>query len=167
MANQWFKMYGVEMLADPKIQRLTASERSCWLTLLCLASIDDGVIDHCEEEYLMKHSGIEPLSSEWGKTHGILVKFEMLGMIEVKGFVLYVKNWQKRQSRSDSTERVRKWREKQRLLPNPAKYVTHVTLQSNGRREEKRREEKDISQSKLQNARKKLEKKGIISPKPD
>lgn len=141
MANQWFKLYGVEMLADPKIQRLTAAERSCWITLLCLASMDNGVIQHCEEEYLMKHSGIEPLSSEWNKTQGILIKFEMLGMITVQSFTIFVKNWEKRQGRTTMTgyQRVKKWREKQRLLTHDNKLITDDNRQN--RIEENRIEE--------------------------
>jgi len=79
MANPWFKLYGVEMLSDPKYQRLNAGERSCWVTLLCLGSMDNGIVKHCEEQYLISHSGIDVM--EINKYHGILVKFEMLGMI--------------------------------------------------------------------------------------
>ena len=141
---QWFKLYGVEMLADPKYQRLNAAERSCWITLLCLASLDDGNVRHCEESYLIGHSGIDPASNEWHKCHGVLMKFEMLGMIErardERGIeYLIVKNWQKRQEHtSESYERVKKHREKQRLLAQSADPVTVVTLQSNVRVEKSR-----------------------------
>lgn len=140
MSNPWFKLYGVEMLSDPKYQRLNSGERSCWVTLLCLASMDGGVVRYCEEQYLITHSGIDPM--EMGKFHGILLKFEMLGMIQKlrdeKGIeYLKIKNWQKRQEvYSESRERVRKYRENQRLSEN----VTPVTLRSNRRREEKREE---------------------------
>lgn len=120
------------MIADPKYQRLNALERSCWITLLCLASLDDGIVKHCEEQYLITHSGIDPASSDFSRVHGILVKLEMLGMIakgrdEMGIEYIIIKNWQKRQEiRSESYERVKKWREKKAL-------VTPVTLPSNAR----------------------------------
>lgn len=146
MANQWFKLYGVEMLADPKYQRLNAGERSMWVTLLCLASMDNGCIKHCEEPYLVAHSGIDPM--EINKYHGTLIKFEMLGFITKKrdenGMeVIEIKNWHKRQEvYSESRDRVKKWREKQRENQN----VTPVTLHSNGKnRIEENRIDKNIS----------------------
>lgn len=138
MANPWFKLYGVEMLSDPKYQRLNAGERSCWVTLLCLGSMDNGVVRHCEEQYLISHSGIDIM--EMGKYHGVLLKFEMLGMItkarDENGIeYINIKNWGKRQEvYSESKERVQRWREKQ-------KTVTLVTLPRNARIEENRKEE--------------------------
>lgn len=148
---QWFKLYGAEMLADPKYQRLTAAERSCWITLLCLASLNEGVVKHCDEQYLMSHSGIDPSSKLWSETHGILIKLEMLGMIslgkdEVGVTFVTVRNWQKRQEvRSESYERVKRWREKQRQLEPSRQPVTDVTLLGNVREEEIRIDKKRIS----------------------
>lgn len=103
------------MLADPKYQRLTPCERSCWVTLMCLASLDDGIVKHCEEDYLMTQSGISPLSEDWNKTRGVLTKLEMLGMITQSRYHISVKNWQKRQqSNLTGYERVKKYRLKQR-----------------------------------------------------
>lgn len=133
------------MLSDPKYQRLNAGERSCWVTLLCLGSMDNGVVKHCEEQYLISHSGIDIM--EIGKYHGVLVKFEMLGLItrrrdDVGLEYIQIKNWGKRQEvYSESRDRVRKWRAKQLD-------VTPVTLLGNAREEEnridKRRGEKEI-----------------------
>lgn len=145
------------MLADPKYQRLNAAERSCWITLLCLASLDEGNVRHCEESYLIGHSGIDPASNDWHKCHGVLMKFEMLGMIsrarDDRGIeYLVVKNWQKRQEHtSESYERVKKHREKQRLLAQSAGTVTPVTLQSNVR-VEKNRVEKNRNKSEVADA---------------
>lgn len=128
------------MLSDPKYQRLNAGERSCWVTLLCLGSIDDGIVKHCEEQYLISHSGIDVM--DLGKYHGILVKFEMLGLItkgrDEKGAeYIQIKNWQKRQEvYSESRERVKRWRERQSVTP--------VTLRGNARIEENRIDKKRI-----------------------
>jgi hypothetical protein len=121
---QWFKLYGVELMADPKYLRFSASERSCWITLLCLASMDNGVVRNVEEAYLMAHSGISPNTSEWTNTQGILLKFEVLGMITIErdsfGLNYYrIKNWDKRQSKAmTGYERVKKYRQNKRLLTN-------------------------------------------------
>ena len=139
------------MLADPKYQRLNANERSCWITLLCLASLNDGVIHHCEEAYLIPHSGIE--ASDYGKVHGVLLKFEMLGMITlgrdpVTGVTfITIKNWQKRQEvYSESYERVKRFRARNKEIQPP---VTNVTFQSNVRREENRKEKNTSNEVKL------------------
>lgn len=147
MANPWFKLYGVEMLSDPKYQRLNAGERSCWITLLCLGSMDNGIVKFCEEQYLISHSGIDPM--EVNKYHGILIKFEVLGMInkcrdEIGIEYIQIKNWGKRQEvYSESKERVQRWREKQK----ESKDVTLVTLPSNARIEENRIDKKRIEEN--------------------
>ena len=100
--------------------------------------MDDGVVKHCEEQYLISHSGIDIM--DIGKYHGILVKFEMLGLItrgrdEMGSEYVQIKNWQKRQEvYSESRNRVRKWREKQVSISD----VTPVTLRGNARIEENR-----------------------------
>lgn len=152
---QWFKLYGIEMLADPKYQRLTPAERSCWITLLCLASIDGGIVRHCEEDYLMTQSGISPLSEDWNKTRGILTKLEMLGMITQSRYHILIKNWEKRQkSNLTGYERVKKYRLKQR---QKQALITNDNVNDNANdnidkiRIDKIREEeerKDVSQAK-------------------
>lgn len=143
---QWFKLYGAELLADPKIQRLTATERSCWLTLMCIASLNDGEARNVDEKYLMSNSGVDPLSEDWGKTVGILVKFELLGMISLSNDnnglkIIVIRGWNKRQRSGPLTgyERVKKWREnkkKAKLLLKPS------NDNNDNAREEKRREDK-------------------------
>ena len=137
------------MLADPKYQRLNCCERSCWITLLCLASLNDGIVKHCEEQYLIGHSGIDPASSDFQKAHGILVKLEMLGMIH-KGrdnagieFIV-ITNWAKRQTERPMTgyERLKKWRENKKNLP----YDNELITTDNGKiREDKIRIDKKES----------------------
>jgi hypothetical protein len=57
MVNQWFKFYGGEYLSDPKMDRLTVQERSCWLTLLCMGSQSSGIIKYLSPESLITKSG--------------------------------------------------------------------------------------------------------------
>ena len=113
---KWFKFYGQDYLCDPKILALTASERSCWLTLLAYGSINDnGVITFLSEEQLMAQAGITPNSQEWEKTKGVVEKLKKLEMIKSDNAVITLKNWQKRQETNlTGYERVKRFREKRR-----------------------------------------------------
>ncbi len=109
MANQWFKFYGGEYLCDPKILQLNGDERSCWVTLLALASqTDDGLIRFLSEGQLRLMSGV--LSGV-----EVLEKFEKLQMIRNDNGDVTILNWQKRQEHSLTPyERVKRYREKKK-----------------------------------------------------
>jgi len=150
MANQWFKFYGGDYLSDPKIERLSPLERSCWITILCMASMTDkGVIDFLTVESLLNRSGIhfDPYHpEEWEKALSILVKLENLKMIETNddGQVIVI-NWSKRQEHNLTVaERVAKSRKNKRDVTTN---VTNVTSEENrieeNRIEENRIEERD------------------------
>ena len=144
MANQWFKFYGGEYLADPKMAALTPQERSCWITILCLASMAtcQGDIGFLTVEVLLSKSGIvfDPYNpDEWNNNLGVLKKFENMKMLKLRedGSV-FVKNWEKRQEHNLTVaERVAKSRLKKK---NVTINVTNVTTEEN--RIEENREEK-------------------------
>jgi len=144
MMNQWFKFYGGEYLSDPKMLALTASERSCLLTLFCYASMSekDGEIKHLTEDTLMAQSGINPVDAEWKKTKGVLSKFEKLKIVTASNGVIVISNWTKRQgSFLTNAERQARYRDR-----HSNDGVTEERNESNARREEnridKKREEK-------------------------
>lgn len=114
---KWFKFYGQDFLTDPKILQLSAAERSCWITLLCYASVNDnGVITFLSESQLLSSAGLDPVSDNWDSTLGVLKKFQNMGMITVddNGMITLI-NWQKRQETNLSGyERVKRYREKKR-----------------------------------------------------
>lgn len=119
MSFQWFKFYGGEYLSDPKIASLTAQERSCWITLLSLASISSvsGFIEYLTVEVLLEKSGIkfDPYHpEEWDNSLSVLSKFERMKMIKRnENGTLEVLNWNKRQESALSVaDRVRKFRMK-------------------------------------------------------
>jgi hypothetical protein len=154
MANQWFKFYGGEYLADTKIATLTAQERSCWITLLCLAgsSTIPGVVDFLTVEVLLKKSGIEydPYHpEEWDNALAVLKKFERMRMITTSDDGrIELPNWHKRQENPMSvTERVRKYRAKIRVneenVTDETKRNENVTTEEN--RIDKNRIEKNKS----------------------
>ena len=112
MAQAWLRLYR-EMVLDPKFSRLYGGQRHLWTVLLCLAD-DDGMVKIADgvpynDEELAHIAGIDrdeaTAAIEW---------FSKLGMIdEDDDGVLIITNWDKRQFKSDdSTERVRKHREK-------------------------------------------------------
>ncbi len=113
---KWFKFYGQDYISDPKILSLTASERSCWITLLSYGSVNDnGVITFLSEQQLMIQAGIDPTSDDYDKTTGILEKMKRYGMITLDNDMITITNWQKRQNTSlTSYERVKRHREKKR-----------------------------------------------------
>ncbi len=106
MANPWFKFYGTEYLGDRKIRKLTGDERSCWITLLALASSEskDGKIKNLVENDLLEMSGVTQKIS-------VLDKLQDLGMILVSNGIVTVTNWEKRQY-SESLNRVRAFRKR-------------------------------------------------------
>lgn len=125
MANQWFKFYGQDYLSSPTIARLTASERSCWVTLLSLASLKDNRIEFLDEHTLLSKSGLDPTEDTWNETIGVLEKFIKFKMIKIEGdFISLIKFDQRQEYTMTSTERSRKFRDK----------IKNAT-QSNGRNE--------------------------------
>lgn len=127
MANQWFKFYGGEYLSDPKIVQLNAHERSCWITLLCLASQSEkGEIKFLSEKQLLVMSGVTENAS-----NDVLHKFEQLDMIRISNGIVTIINWEKRQY-SEGYSRVKRFRERQ------------SNTKANDRIEENRREENRI-----------------------
>jgi hypothetical protein len=166
MSNQWFKFYGGDFLSDPKMEQLLPHERSCWLTLLCIASMNDcGEIEFLTTHSLLNKSGIYQGTDLWEQSQNILEKFCKLKMIDVTNDVTYIKNWVKRQEKNLTvSERVAKHRSKKAQNEHTSEEqeneenaneinefeekkeivtsdVTIVTLEEK-RREEKRREEK-------------------------
>jgi hypothetical protein len=148
MANLWFKFYGGEYMSDAKIGRMDAAERSCWLTLLCLASMSDtGTIKYLSVDDLLTKSGIkwDPYNSgDWEKCQNVLVKFSQMKMIKVSTdeSSIEIVNWAKRQEKIAQTpyERVKKYRENKAKLENDNEMITDDNADDNNRIEENRKE---------------------------
>lgn len=100
MANHWFKFFGGEYLSDPKMLALGAGDRSCWITLLCYASVGDGdgVIRYLSEAQLMAQAGVNVNNTkEWNDAKGVLDRLQHFGMLQQSNGEIIIKNWQKRQ----------------------------------------------------------------------
>ena len=148
MANLWFKFYGGEYMSDAKVGRMDAAERSCWLTLLCLASMSDtGIIKYLSVDDLLTKSGIkwDPYNSgDWEKCQNVLVKFSQMKMIKVSTdeSSIEIVNWAKRQERIAQTpyERVKKYRENKAKIENDNEMITDDNADDSVRKEKKRKE---------------------------
>lgn len=145
MINPWFKFFGSEYLSDPKIGSLTPQERSCWITLMCLSSTSSvaGTIEYLTVEVLLEKSGIkfDPYHpEEWDACISILEKFERMRMIKKnENWSIEITNWSKRQeSAMTVTERVRKYRIKQKKKEVNETDVTKGNETANDRIEENR-----------------------------
>lgn len=139
----WFKFYGQEFLTDPKMMSLTAIEKSLWITLLCLASQNDGVIDHIDQYKVMVLTGISPIDDEWENEPYFFETFEKLGMITIDNEKVTLLNYNKRQkSNLDNSERQAKYRQKYKEdKENETNNNVTQRYESNAR-EEKRRIDK-------------------------
>lgn len=139
MSNQWFKFYGGEYLSDPKIERLSPVERSCWVTLLCLASMtEDGVVEFLTIESLLNKSGIQfdPYNpEEWEKSLSVITKFQNMRMIDAReDGSIAITNWSKRQEKTALTgyERIKKYRENKANLKNDNENDNAMITDDNG-----------------------------------
>lgn len=150
MGNQWFKFYGMDYLNSATIARLTPAERSCWITLMCYASMKNNEIEFLDEETLLDKSGVCN-EEQRNATRGVLNKFVQFKMIKIEGDLITLNNFEKRQEYTmTSTERSRKFREKQREIQEMQRNATQCN--ANATLEEKRKEEKRIDKNKTSNA---------------
>lgn len=149
-AQKWFKFYGQEYLSDPKIERLSPVERSCWVTLMCMASLTEGRIRFLTVEGLITRSGVqfdpyEP--AEWEQALGVLRKFQDLEMIECQdnGDII-LRNWAKRQETNlTDAERSKSYRDRKKdSHANVTEHVTTVTQEKS--RVDKIRVDKSIEE---------------------
>jgi len=121
MANQWFRFYS-ETLRDRKLERIAhVTERNkaelvgIWVTLLSLAndSPEPGILLLVDSIPL----NIGDFSYETGlpedELEPIIKQFIRMDMLSLDGSTYYIKNWDKRQFKSDNvTERVQRHRER-------------------------------------------------------
>ena len=152
---KWFKFYGQDYLSDPKMLSLSASQRSCWITLLAYGSVNDnGKITYIDEQQLMLQSGLDFTCDEWDRTVGILKKLENLKMITVDNGEISIVNWQKRQETNlTSYERVKRYRQKKRNDNGK------ITLEEN-RIDKNRREDKNTAKINFAHNKKHFSPKG-------
>jgi len=113
--NPWFRLYGVEMMADPKIRALKVEHRWLWIAVLTLAGASPipGLLLVTESLPVTERDLAATAGLHWRTVRAGMAALLDLGLIEadLDRDTWRVKNWDKRQFRSDrSTERVTRLR---------------------------------------------------------
>jgi hypothetical protein len=116
MSLPWFRLYN-ETISDPKITTLSHEARWAWICCLCLASAsaERGVLKIGNVPVTFRElSGIVSVTVD--ETRTIVSQLMERGMLSQREDGAYVvDNWERRQYSSDSsTDRVRKFRQKNR-----------------------------------------------------
>jgi hypothetical protein len=117
--NHWFRFY-VEVLDDPKVQRLSGEVFKTWVNLLCFAATSNGVLPDNESIAFRLRLPIRVVE----KRIELLIREGLLdALVDEDGDAsprLEPHNWRERQFISDtSLERVRKYRDNRRKLGLP------------------------------------------------
>jgi len=103
--TRWFRVY-VDLVDDPKVQRLDSSLFKALINLWCLASANDGVLPPIDE--IAFKLRIKP-----EKAQRVLSELRAAGLIDDDERGVCPHNWDKRQFTSDeSTLRVKRFRER-------------------------------------------------------
>jgi hypothetical protein len=105
--TRWFRVY-VELVDDPKVQRLDPSLFKALINLWCLASAKDGVLPLIDEKAFKLRMKPE-------KAQRVLTELRAAGLIDDDERGVRPHNWDERQFTSDgSTPRVKRFRERRR-----------------------------------------------------
>lgn len=125
--NPWFRFY-VEVLDDPKVQKLPPHLFKTWVNILCLASVHDGVLPPVDDISFRLRISTHDVQQQIDEMIG-------LGLLDIRRDKrLEPHNWMKRQFASDrSTDRVRKWRKEKAEKPCNADETLHETAPEQNR----------------------------------
>ena len=127
----WFKFYGQDWLTDPKLFGLTAEDKLCFISLLCLASASEnpGEVKNITEDSLKIITRLEfnttcdhndELGCEWCHANGVLDRLQEKEMIRYDSNTkrVTVVNYLKRQtSNLSNAERQALFRERLKKKP--------------------------------------------------
>lgn len=120
MANAWYRFYH-ETLDDPKVQRLPGEIFKGWVNLLSISARNDGVLPDLD-------SIAFALRKDEKETQELLDLLVEKRLFDVTDNGIEPHNWNGRQYQSDnSTERVKRYREKQRNVSCNVTETANVT----------------------------------------
>ena len=121
MSNPWLRLY-VELLDDPKVQRLPPALFKLWINLLCVAARCAGVLPATSDLAFMLRAAPDSLA-------GSVAELLAGGLLDETPDGLRPHNWDRRQYRSDnSTARVRQHRDKLRNVSRNVSVKRHETV---------------------------------------
>lgn len=134
MANQtWLRLY-TEVTRDRKLRRLPVSYRWIWITILCMAkeSPDPGKLLLSEGVPVEIEDIADEAAVDMEEVKKAIDIFINQKMVHKEDGILVITNWGKRQFESDnSTQRWRKWYERQKANNNQTLDQTEVKQKSN------------------------------------
>ena len=141
MGGRWFRLYD-ELVDDPKVQMLSDLHFRALINLWCLASRNGGVLPPINETAFSLRMKPEKASEIFGQ-------LRLAGLIEDDDGGLGVTrphNWNGRQFKSDvSNERVKRHRERQRIVTGPVTNAVTATPPETETETETETEKKDRS----------------------
>jgi len=111
MARPWLKLW-TEIVFDPKLRRIPAQQRWCWIGCLCLAQ--DGRLELAGDP-LTDRDIADACGVSMGTWSAARSYFLRAGMLELDGETLVICKWRKRQAPLDPTaaERMARMRQRQ------------------------------------------------------
>ncbi len=140
---------------------MMSCDKLCYLTLLCLASQNNGVIENCSEEVVIKLAGFEfdPMNdedSDYRRAKGCIDRFVSLGCVtksnasnETLLCRVTINAWTRRQeanlTNAERQERYRNRKKTPKIQPIPRVTKSNAPRNKSNAREEKRREEKNTT----------------------
>lgn len=143
---EWFKFYHNKWLTDPKIIELSAVDRACFITLLCLASQSDdrnGIVTLRNEALLIALSHLK--SDEFEHACGVTDRLRDLGLIDqIDDYTVQIRNFEKRQETAlTNAERQKRYRiRKKNEDEENSNENSNGVLNDSNAREDKIREDK-------------------------
>ena len=124
MNNAWFRMYG-DVINDPKVMRLPEAMRWHWVSVLCVASKNDGMLPSATDLAFQLRTTAQRVAAIVAE----LVAAGLVDKLEGGGFKPH--NWDGRQYKSDnSTGRVQRYREKRAAAGLPVTWTAPKKLKA-------------------------------------
>ena len=115
MSMPWFRFYK-EFAGDPKVQSMAEKYQRRLVMLFCL-QCDDSLVNLRDDEIAFS---LRISTEELKETYDVFIDKGFISFDDEENIL--IENWNKRQFKSDnSTERVRKYRERKRNVPETAK----------------------------------------------
>ena len=138
--SRWFRFYD-DAINDPKILRLSDANFRAWVTLLCLASKNDGVLPSTNDIALVLRMKPNKVA-EW------LAMLTAAGLVDNDKGSFCPHNWNARQFKSDvSTERVKRFRNGQRNVSSTVSETAPETEQKQSTETEQKESSRAVAPS--------------------
>lgn len=127
--SRWFRLYGHDVLNDPKVQRLSPPLFKAWINILCAASENAGIVPERADLAFLLRKSEEAVCND-------VDALVSVGLLDEAEGVTRPHNWDGRQFKADvSNERVKRHRERRRNV-TPAVTATPPETDTEPEKEE-------------------------------